>query len=155
MLLNEYRAGKGLPKMLLSKSLTKVARTHVKDSNNYHPEKNVDQRGKKRNLHSWSVNGNWTPVVYTPDYEYAHFMWIKPSEITNYTGSGYEISTLSSVEMTPGRSLELWKGSKWHNDIIIGAGYWNTLKYIGVGIDGSYAHIWFGEEAAPDGYYND
>lgn len=48
MLLNEYRAGKGLPKMLLSKSLTKVARTHVKDSNNYHPEKNVDQRGETK-----------------------------------------------------------------------------------------------------------
>lgn len=154
LLINEYRASIGKKKLRFSKSLTIVARTHVKDSNMYSPENQVDARGIDGNLHSWSANGNWRPVVYTPDHYYAELVWSKPSELTSYKGNGYEISHYYSARVTPSGALNGWKNSKGHNNIIIGAGDWNTLECMGVAIDGHYAHVWFGEDADPAGYYD-
>ena len=154
-LVNEYRESLGLPKLSLSKSLTQVARTHVADSNSYSPENQVDARGIQGNLHSWSGNGSWTPVVYTSDHYYASLMWSKPRELTAYSGNGYEISAgTSGYSMTPEKALDLWKGSSGHNAVIIGSGDWSMLKTMGVAIDGGYAHIWFGSDADPAGYYD-
>ena len=33
-------------------------------------------------------------------------------------------------------------------------GMWSDLKTMGVSIDGHYAHVWFGSDADPDGYYD-
>ena len=154
-LVNEYRESLGLPKLSLSRSLTQVARTHVADSNAYSPENQVDARGIQGNLHSWSSNGSWTPVVYTSDHYYASLMWSKPRELTSYSGNGYEISAgTSGYSMTPEKALDLWKGSSGHNAVIIGSGDWSMLKTMGVSIDGGYAHIWFGSDADPAGYYD-
>ena len=154
-LVNEYRESLGLPKLSLSRSLTQVARTHVADSNAYSPENQVDARGIQGNLHSWSGNGSWTPVVYTSDHYYASLMWSKPRELTSYSGNGYEISAgTSGYSMTPEKALDLWKGSSGHNAVIIGSGNWSMLKTMGVSIDGGYAHIWFGSDADPAGYYD-
>ena len=154
-LVNEYRESLGLPKLSLSRSLTQVARTHVADSNAYSPENQVDARGIQGNLHSWSSNGNWTAVVYTSDHYYASLMWSKPRELTAYSGNGYEISAgTSGYSMTPEKALDLWKGSSGHNAVIIGSGDWSMLKTMGVAIDGGYAHIWFGSDADPAGYYD-
>ena len=154
-LVNEYRESLGLPKLSFSKSLTQVARTHVADSNAYSPENQVDARGIQGNLHSWSSNGNWTAVVYTSDHYYASLMWSKPRELTAYSGNGYEISAgTSGYSMTPEKALDLWKGSSRHNAVIIGSGDWSMLKTMGVSIDEGYAHIWFGSDADPAGYYD-
>ena len=157
-MINAYRESLGLPKLSFSKSLTEVARAHVRDSNTYTPENQVDSRGIKGNLHSWSGNGIWTPVVYTSDHEYQDKMWSKPREITNYTGNGYEISSWSSGMISPERALNLWKNSPGHNSImttqITGDADWSDLKTMGVSIDGHYAHVWFGSDADPDGYYD-
>ena len=154
-LVNEYRESLGLPKLSLSRSLTQVARTHVADSNAYSPENQVDARGIQGNLHSWSSNGSWAPVVYTSDHYYASLMWSKPRELTSYSGNGYEISAgTSGYSMTPEKALDLWKGSSGHNAVIIGSGDWSMLKTMGVSIDGGYAHIWFGSDADPAGYYD-
>ena len=56
-MINAYRESLGLPKLSFSKSLTEVARAHVRDSNTYTPENQVDSRGVQGNLHSWSGNG--------------------------------------------------------------------------------------------------
>ena len=157
-MINAYRESLGLPKLSFSKSLTEVARAHVRDSNTYTPENQVDSRGIRGNLHSWSANGSWTPVVYTSDHHYMYDMWSKPREITNYTGNGYEISSWSSGMISPERALNLWKNSPGHNSImttqITGDADWSDLKTMGVSIDGHYAHVWFGSDADPDGYYD-
>ena len=157
-MINAYRESLGLPKLSFSKSLTEVARAHVRDSNTYTPENQVDSRGMQGNLHSWSANGSWTPVVYTSDHHYMYDMWSKPREITNYTGNGYEISSWSSGMISPERALNLWKNSPGHNSImttqITGDADWSDLKTMGVSIDGHYAHVWFGSDADPDGYYD-
>ena len=151
--INAYRESLGLPKLSLSKSLTTVARTHVADSNAHTPENQVDVRGIQGNLHSWSSYGSWTPVVYTSDHQYAANMWSKPSELTSYPGSGFEISSRYSLSMTPDVALDSWKGSQGHNDVMTTQGMWSDLKTMGVGIDGKYAHVWFGQDADPAGYY--
>lgn len=151
--INAYRESLGLSKLSLSKSLTTVARTHVADSNAHTPENQVDVRGIQGNLHSWSSYGSWTPVVYTSDHQYAANMWSKPSELTSYPGSGFEISSRYSLAMTPDVALDSWKGSQGHNDVMTTQGMWSDLKTMGVGIDGKYAHVWFGQDADPEGYY--
>ncbi|WP_315543649.1 CAP domain-containing protein [Stomatobaculum longum] len=151
--INAYRESLGLPKLSLSKSLTTVARTHVADSNAHTPENQVDARGIQGNLHSWSSYGSWTPVVYTSDHNYAAYMWSKPSELTSYPGSGFEISAWYSLTMTPEVALDSWKGSPGHNAVMTTQGMWSDLKTMGVGIDGKYAHVWFGQDADPAGYY--
>ena len=157
-MINAYRESLGLPKLSFSKSLTEVARAHVRDSNTYTPENQVDSRGVQGNLHSWSGNGSWTPVVYTSDHYYMYDMWSKPREITNYTGNGYEISSWSSGMISPERALNLWKNSPGHNSIMTTqrTDYvdWSDLKTMGVSIDGHYAHVWFGSDVDPDGYYD-
>lgn len=153
-IINAYRESQGLQKLSFSKSLTIVARTHVSDSNTYTPEKQRDSRGMQGNLHSWSNHGSWTPMVYTSDHEYAANMWSKPRELTSYTGNGYEISSWNSGNITPEDALDLWKNSSGHNAVMTTQGDWSDLKTMGVAIDGKYAHVWFGSDADPAGYYD-
>ena len=153
-IINAYRESQGLQKLSFSKSLTIVARTHVSDSNTYTPENQRDSRGMQGNLHSWSNHGSWTPVVYTSDHEYAANMWSKPRELTSYTGNGYEISSWYSGSITPEDALDLWKNSSGHNAVMTTQGNWSDLKTMGVAIDGKYAHVWFGSDADPAGYYD-
>ena len=156
VLINEYREEKGLPRLKISKSLTEVARIHTKDQIS-HPDldKQVDSRGIKGNLHSWSYGSDkWKGVIYTPDHVYADLVWSKPSELTNYKGKGYEIScVMHNGKITPDIALNLWKKSPAHNGTIIGEGYWNRLNTFGVGIENGYANVWWGNEEDPDGYY--
>lgn len=152
-LVNQYRRSLGLSEMKISKSLTIVARTHVYDSNVNHPENNKDSRGIKGNLHSWSNKGNWTAVVYTPDHYYSSLMWSKPSELTTYKGNGYEISCYSSNTMTASGAFNSWKDSAGHNAVMAGYGAWSQLKVMGIAIEGNYAHIWFGNDDDPAGYF--
>jgi uncharacterized protein YkwD len=152
-LVNDYRKSLGLQELKISKSLTIVARTHVYDSNKYQPENGIDSRGIKGNLHSWSANGDWTAVVYTSDHEYASLMWSKPSELTQYKSNGYEISA-GGVTITPTTAFYTWKGSPGHNAVMTGQGSWSSLTVMGVAIKQNYAHIWFGKESDPAGYYD-
>ncbi|WP_213587510.1 S-layer homology domain-containing protein [Paenibacillus sp. J2TS4] len=148
-LINEYREELGLPAMQVSKSLTKVARYHVYDSHVNQPS------GEDCNLHSWSDKGDWTGGCYTRDHKNASLMWDKPKEITNnsYEGLGFEISYWNSLEATPTNALEGWKKSPGHNDVIIGVDYWSKLRFMGVSVEGNYAHVWFGIEEDPNGYF--
>lgn len=153
-IINAYRESLGLSKLSFSKSLTTVARTHVLDSNTYTPENQVDSRGIQGNLHSWSNHGNWTPMAYTSDHQYANNMWSKPRELTSYSGNGFEISAYTGGNITPEGALDLWKHSSAHNQVMTTQGSWSDLKTMGVAIDGRYAHVWFGSAADPAGYYD-
>ena len=153
-MINAYRESLGLPKLSFSKSLTSVARAHVKDSHDYTPRLQRDDRGIQGNLHSWSNNGNWSGGAYTPDHEHAQIMWDKPSELTDYAGAGYEISVYHSIGIDPKLALDLWKSSSGHNEVIIGDNDWSFITTMGVAMDKNYSHVWFGGDEDPAGYYD-
>ncbi|ADH98370.1 CAP and S-layer homology domain-containing protein [Salisediminibacterium selenitireducens] len=152
-LINDYRVSLGLEPLKLSVSMTQVARSHVNDSNLHSPERAAPEC----NLHSWSANGDWSPVCYTSDHANASGMWDKPYEITDgvYNGSGYEISVWASNGMTAERALSLWQSSPAHDNVIIGDGYWSNLTVMGISVKGNYSHVWFGTEDDPAGYFNE
>ena len=149
-IINEYRAGKGLPAIGLSKSLTHVAQTHARDAQENPPVPPC-------NGHSWSGKGSWTACCYTPDHKRARCMWDKPKELTNYSDPGYECGHWSSAGAAPATALRGWKSSAPHNAVIINKGTWSSMQWksIGVGIHGNWAFIWFGEMDDPDGYWEE
>ena len=154
-LVNDYREQHGKKRLKVSKSLMKVARTHINDLNMNFDMDNppVDSRGIKGNMHSWSDKGNWTPVVYTKDHKYDELTNIKPKEITGYDQDGFEVA-VNGFMITPQRALEKWKNSPKHNDTILSQNGWDPtpeeekngftgLSNMGVAINGDYACIWF------------
>ena len=169
-LVNDYREQHGKKRLKVSKSLMKVARTHINDLNMNFDMDNppVDARGIKGNMHSWSDKGNWTPVVYTDDHEYSNLMHIKPKELTGYNQSGNEIA-VNGFMITPQRALKSWQNSPGHNDVILSQNKWSDptpeeeengftgLSNMGVAINGNYACVWFTHNdngiMDPMGYY--
>lgn len=151
-LVNQYRSQSGLSSLPVTNSLTKVARAHVTDLNTYHPDTETYGAGNC-NRHSWSSHGNWTAVCYMGSGE-ASLMWSKPREITeSYEGNGYEIASWNSREATPSAAMDEWKGSGPHSDTILQRGIFSSIvwKAMGVGIDGNYAVVWFGQDMDPAG----
>ena len=147
-LINNYRKQYHLKGIPLSASLCYVAQTHAKDVCINKPDV------EPCNLHSWSNKGNWLPVCYTDDHQQANGMWMKPKELTNYTGNGYEIaftvmkSDDENYITTAAEALEGWKKSSGHNAVIINQSIWsdNTWNAIGIGIYKGFAMVWFGTE---------
>lgn len=140
-LLMEYRRSHNLPAIPLSKSLTFVAQTHVKDLQNNQPDKG------SCNMHSWSNNGNWSACCYTSDHAKASCMWNKPKELTSYTGNGFEIAYSMSNGARAYEAINGWKTSSGHNQVMINKGIWktSTWKAVGIGVYGNYAVVWFGD----------
>ena len=142
-LVMKYRKSKGLLNIPLSGSLTIVAQTHVKDlEDNY-------ERNETCNFHSWSDQGKWKAVCYTSNQAEAKLMWSKPQELTSYQGAGFEIAFGEDEEFLANaeNALDSWKSSKDHNAVILNKGKWKKQwNAIGIGIYGSYAVIWFGNE---------
>jgi|GEM_PF-1703251 len=147
-LVNEYRGENGLPAIPASPSLCIVGDAHVQDLavNEPHAPANC-------NLHSWSNAGAWSPCCYTPDHAAAECMWDKPSELTVYTGNGYENAAGGGFDLSPAEALELWKNSSGHNAVILNQGIWadNPWMALGAGVDQGYAVLWFGTDADPAG----
>lgn len=151
-LINQYRQDNGLSALPITNSLTKVARAHIEDLNSYHPDTGTYGTGSC-NLHSWSSHGTWTAVCYTGSAQSSQ-MWNKPREITeSYDGNGYEIASWNSREITPSAAMDVWKGSSDHSDTILQRGIFTGTIWqaMGVGIDGNYAVVWFGNDADPAG----
>ena len=151
-LINEYRKEKKLPAIPLSYSLCYVAAAHVWDLQTNQPE------GGKCNMHSWSDQGPWSACCYTEDHKRAECIWLKPTEITDYDGFGYEIAYFSSKTLDQHNDMALsalngWKGSPGHDHMIINKYGWKRMSWnaIGVGIYGNHVVIWFGEEKDPVG----
>ena len=148
-LVMEYRKANNLPTIPLSTSLSYVAQVHCKDL--------VDNKPNYGdcNQHSWSSKGKWSAVCYTSDHKQAMGMWAKPKELTSYPGYGFEIafnvwhSDDANYTATAYESLEGWKKSKGHNDVILNKDIWADQAWnaIGIGIYKGYATIWFGREA--------
>lgn len=142
-LLMDYRRVNGLSIIPISKSLTFVAQTHVRDL-----QENFSSQGDC-NMHSWSNKGTWSSCCYTPDHAQAKCMWNKPKELTSYIGNGYEIAHGGQNYLdTAEKALSGWKHSPGHNSVIINEGIWNDQwNAIGIGIYGGFAVVWFGKES--------
>jgi|GEM_PF-738656 len=152
-MINQVRLENGLGPVEVGASLTKIARLHIGDLVQNKPDDGMDARGEDCNLHSWSNRGAWTAVCYTDDHQYASQMWSKPRELTSYIGNGYEIAHFSGLGATPESALASWKGSPDHLDVILESGAFagHPWKAMGVGIEGKYACVWFGEIVDPAG----
>ncbi len=140
-LLMQYRAENKLDSIPISLQLCKVAQVHVRDLHANSPT-------EKCNMHSWSSNGPWKAVCYTPDHRNAKGMWSKPSELTSYQDVGYEIAYWSSINLfNVEEALASWKESADHNHVILNLGVWKThpWKAIGLAVENGYAVVWFGE----------
>jgi uncharacterized protein YkwD len=146
--INQYRQQNGLQPIPISKSLSKVADTHVKDLATATP------MAAQCNDHSWTNRGPWTPCCYTADHAQAKCMWYKPSEITPFKGTGFEISIGQPGEHKPGlvldakQALTFWSSSPVHNDVMLNKGQWASMtwKAMGAGHDDSHASAWFSDQ---------
>lgn len=158
-IVNDYRQRSGLPRVAYSPLLSRVAQAHVDDMARQGDggldvlDMRDPRSGQPCNAHSWSDDGDWTPVCFTPDGRYAQAMWDKPKEITRgaYQGIGIEIAAWSSRGITPEFALELWQDSRPHDDVILERGPWRGSDWqaMGVALGGSFAFIWFGKEPDP------
>jgi uncharacterized protein YkwD len=145
-LIMKYRKSKNLPVIPLSKSLTYVAYQHVDDITKYPPDLN-----KGCNPHSWSDKGKWSACCYTNDHSQSKCMWNKPRELTSYKDNGYEILHYST-QLSPNESLEAWKKSQGHHQVIINDGIWKKAEWkaIGICMKNGYACVWFGKSEDTD-----
>jgi uncharacterized protein YkwD len=149
--INNYRKQNNLPPIPISKSLSAVAETHVKDlRDSAKPAGNC-------NGHSWSNKGSWTPCCYTPDHAQAKCMWAKPGELTQMKATGFEITIGQPGEANAGtvldsnKAISMWQGSALHNDVILNRGQWQAMhwKAMGAGIIDSHACAWFSDQSDP------
>jgi hypothetical protein len=73
--------------------------------------------------------------------------------MTSYPGAGYEIAHggSGSFIVRAETALSGWKRSAGHNSVILNKSGWENKawKAIGIGIQGAYAVVWFGEEKDP------
>ena len=83
-------------------------------------------------------------------------MWNKPSELTYFKSTGFEIAigqpgVDNGYVLDAQKSLELWRGSPLHHDVILNRGTWQntTWRALGAGIIDSHAAAWFSEDADP------
>ena len=147
--INNYRMQRGLPPIPITRALSFVAHTHVHDLKDA-------PKTPGCNAHSWTNKGPWTACCYTPDHAQAECMWRKPGELTHYKSTGFEIAIGQPGEDTgyvldSQRSLELWKSSQPHHEVIINQGKWadTTWRAMGAGIIDSHAAVWFAKDVDP------
>ena len=142
-LINQYRAEFNLPPIPLSRSLSYVAHTHVKDLIQNKPDQ------PPCNFHSWSNRGNWKPFCYPGDEKKGNSVWDKPKELTGYKGKAFEIIYWENNPVTIDSIIPFWSSIDYFNSFLLNTGKWQDKKWmaIGIGIYENYAAAWFGEVA--------
>lgn len=141
--INELRTLYGKKPLKLSTSLSYVAKVHVEDLLNNNPDTSVC------NLSSWSNMGSWTPCCYNPYVLHQDCMWDKPKELTAYPYRGYEIAGYFEESFTADSVLKLWTKEKEVVTVLIAEGEHSTKDWVcaGVGMNGNYVSVWFGQKA--------
>ncbi|MBI5505319.1 MAG: CAP domain-containing protein [Deltaproteobacteria bacterium] len=147
-LLNEYRAANHLPPVGLSRSLSKIARLHASDLS-------AHRLAAACSIHSWSASGPWSPCCYDQRRPDTKCMWNKPRELTPYEGIGFEIAYRYTAGVRAKGALAAWQASARHKSIVLNLDGWKSRQWraVGVGIDGEYATVWWGDEVDPAGYW--
>lgn len=152
--INDYRKEQGLKPLTISKSLTKVARTHVNDQN-VHKNTTINVECTP---YSWSKNVAWTDGCYTAqhfdgDQKFYQIMTLKPQELTKYKGNGIELYAWNNGEITVEQALAKFKETSRDSYMLKGEGYYRNVTTMGVAINGHFAYVWLGMENDPAGYY--
>jgi hypothetical protein len=125
------RARKKVIPLILSQSLTRVAKAHLLDLENFPPKENCT-------LESWSKTESWSECCHDPKAEKPLVCsFSKPKEFTDYKSNGIEI-LYQSEKLKAHEMFQFYKQSDVLNK--------NTWKSIGVSIRGNIATIWLGEE---------
>lgn len=138
--INAYRAKGGLTAVPLSPRLSGVAARHVKDLAENQPHR---QHGS---LHSWSASERWTGGGFQLTDPQTHtIMWLKPREIADYDGYGFEIVASGVRDLR--HALHLWAASPAHRDVMLNRGVWARFNWraLGAVYHRGYASAWFGE----------
>jgi hypothetical protein len=140
-MINAFRSGYNLPPIPLSRSLSFVASTHVKDLFFNHPDQ------PPCNFHSWSNRGNWKPFCYPRDEKKNNSVWDKPKELTGYKGKAYEIIYWENNAVNIDSIIPFWNSIDYFSSFLLNTGKWQEKKWmaIGIGIYENYAAAWFGE----------
>jgi len=146
-MINDYRKRYALPPIPLSKSLSYVAASHLKDLFFNHPDQ------EPCNSYSWSDKGPWKAFCYPADENKKNSVWDKPREFTPYKGKGYEIIYWENSNAIPDSIIAIWKSIDYVKNYLLNTGKWQGKKWnsIGIGIYENYACAWFGELADPAG----
>ena len=83
-------------------------------------------------------------------------MWRKPAELAKWSANGFEIAigqpgVSQGLKLDSNRSIEIWKRSSAHNDVILNRGTWanQTWRAMGAGIIDSHAAVWFAAQTDP------
>jgi len=166
---NDARAARGLDRLPISVSLSKVAWHHAHQAScqpyageaaEIGPRSDFCKRGC--NLHSWdSAQGAaWNPCCYSGNPNFPgdggpQCIWNKPKEITEYQGMGYEVSYGGGRKPIPHtKTVEAWLKSPGHRKVILSEGSWErNTRFIGcASSDLGFAHCWFGAQSDPAGY---
>ena len=139
--INHIRLRHGKKALPLSVSLSFVARTHVADLQNHHPDTSIC------NLSSWSNKGHWKACCYNPYVVNHDGMWKKPRELTGYPYRGYEMAAYTQDNLNVDSILALWKDSPEAMAMILTNGTWEKKSWacLGVGLNKHYASVWFGQ----------
>ena len=139
-LINAHREAKGIQAIPLSSSLSFVARTHVLDLYNNHPDTSIC------NLNSWSDKGDWTPCCHNKYNPQEYCVRNKPKELTKYVGEGYELTYAEESDVSADSIYKFWTSIPEADAFLSNEGTWKsrTWKALGVGIYKNYAVVWLG-----------
>ncbi len=139
--LNKIRVANGKKKLRLSASLSYVAKLHVKDLRDNHPDTSIC------NLSSWSDKGKWKPCCYNQYAPKPLCIKKKPSELTPFRYYGYELVSYFEDSVSVDSVLALWRESEPALDMILTGGNWKEKKWLiaGVGFNNHYVSVWFAQ----------
>lgn len=138
--INSTRVAKGLPEIPLSRSLCYVADVHAKDLYFFH------KGSGDCSLHSWSDKGRWTGCCYDNPKTDGRCMHNKPSELTDYSGLGFELVYWDNTANCSENALSVWAKNEstsamWFNGNSYEIYDWNAM---GISIFKGYVIVWFG-----------
>jgi hypothetical protein len=141
--INSLREEYGKKSVKLSASLSFVAKTHVKDLIENHPDTSIC------NLSSWSDKGDWVACCYNTYIPNPECMKKKPKELTPYPYYGYEMAVFFEDDYSLDNLDSIWSDTKQVLDMILTRGDWEKKKWVvaGVGINDHYVSVWFGQRA--------
>lgn len=140
-LVNNFRIENDLPEIQLSRSLSFVAKTHVKDLYTNHPDTSIC------NLNSWSDKGRWTPCCHSTYLPRSECILNKARELTSYDAEAHELAYWEMQDANPDSVFAFWKEMDVTRDFLVNKGKWEKYNWqaLGVGLHHGYAAIWVGE----------
>lgn len=147
--IREYRAENGLPRIPLSRSLTEVAKAHVRDLAEHEP-----RAREGCNVHSWSGEGAGSACCVSGGPESAQCMLAKARELTEYPGPAFELPYYTNDdEASVEEALATWKHAPTYDEMLLNEKQWSMdpWRAMGVAAGDGYAAVWLGRRTDPAG----